>query len=329
MRSTTSLLLLSALPSAFSWGRLGHDAVAFIAQTTSPPAPSVGPRPSSATPRTNTSPTSPPGPTPTATSLAASSPPPSTTSPPTTPLPPAATSTSNATAGPDGCVVSAIANYTRRVRERRLDAQQRDFALRFLVHFLGDIHQPLHNEVYEAGANGVIITFNNATRNLDATWDTQIPERLRGSYSRPAARLWADYLIARIDQGVYTRDVRSWKRGLNVNDGAGSALRWSNEANEYVCGYVAPKGWDALTGDLATNGYYDRAVPTVELQVARAGVRLAAWLDGLSREGKRDYEVAEVDLSGRDLLPESREYTPAPLRRREEGYGCGCGEHEH
>ncbi|KAF4551592.1 Nuclease S1-like protein [Elsinoe fawcettii] len=329
MRPTTPLLLLSSLPSAFSWGRLGHDAVAFIAQNYV----------SSRTERwaqgllrdtsdqylANVS---------TWADSYRNEPGGEFSAPyhyiSADDTPPSSCNVDfQRDCGPDGCVVSAIANYTRRVRDRRLDAQQRDFALRFLVHFVGDIHQPLHNEAYEAGANGVIITFNNSTRNLHATWDTQIPERLRGAYSRPAARVWADYLIERIDKGVYTRDVRSWKRSVNVNDGVGSALKWSNEANEYVCGFVAPQGWDALTGDLATNGYYDRAVPTVELQVARAGVRLAAWLDALSGERRRDYEDDNVDLSGRDLLPDTKEYTPAQLRRREEGYGCGCGEHEH
>lgn len=41
----------------------------------------------------------------------------------------------------DGCVVSAIQNYTSRLLHT--DAFK-DESLKFLVHFMGDIHQPLH-----------------------------------------------------------------------------------------------------------------------------------------------------------------------------------------
>lgn len=40
-----------------------------------------------------------------------------------------------------------------------------------------------------------------------------------------------------------------------------------------------PDGLDALeTGDLSTT-YYESAIPVVEMQLAKAGYRLAAWLD--------------------------------------------------
>ncbi|PNS15518.1 hypothetical protein CAC42_777 [Sphaceloma murrayae] len=331
MRPTTPLvLLLSSLPSAFSWGRLGHDAVAFIAQNYVSPRTQTWAqgllRDTSNQYLANVS---------TWADSYRNEPGGEFSAPyhyiSADDAPPSACNVDfNRDCGPDGCVVSAIANYTRRVRNTRLSLQQRDFALRFLVHFIGDIHQPLHNEAYEAGGNGVDITFNGSPRNLHGTWDTQIPERLRGSYSRAQARSWADYLIGRIENGSFTRNVAQWKRSVNVNDGVGSALTWSNEANDYICTFVAPQGWEAVeTGDLATNGYFDRAVPTVELQIARAGVRLAAWLDALSAPSAGRDRAEEQDPEGKDLLPPPRPLTPAQLRRRAEGYGCGCGEHEH
>lgn len=53
--------------------------------------------------------------------------------------------------GDAGCVVSAIQNYTTRVSDKSLSADQRTDALKFIVHFLGDIHQPLHDEALELG----------------------------------------------------------------------------------------------------------------------------------------------------------------------------------
>lgn len=61
--------------------------------------------------------------------------------------------------GDAGCVVSAITNYTQRIGDGRLSAANTQQALKFLVHFLGDITQPLHDEAYETGGNGVDVTY--------------------------------------------------------------------------------------------------------------------------------------------------------------------------
>ncbi|KAG8629381.1 hypothetical protein KVT40_003246 [Elsinoe batatas] len=230
-----------------------------------------------------------------------------------------------------GCVVSAIANYTRRVTTTSLSKTERDYALRFIVHFLGDVHQPLHNENYALGGNDVDVTFAGSDRNLHGIWDTQIPERLRGaSYTVDEAKAWAAELTTDVKSGAYASSAASWKI-VDTEDAVNQALKWSNEANDYVCTVVAPKGWTAVqSGDLATNGYYASVTSTIELQIARAGVRLAAWLDQLSgaaTSAKRD--ETPFDLQGRDLLPPTSRVTRAQLARRAAGAGCGCGEHAH
>ena len=42
-----------------------------------------------------------------------------------------------------------------------LSDQEVNYALRFLVHFIGDITQPLHDEAYEVGGNDVDVTFDS------------------------------------------------------------------------------------------------------------------------------------------------------------------------
>lgn len=59
--------------------------------------------------------------------------------------------------------MSAIVNYTSRVGDGRLSAANTNEALKFLVHFLGDITQPLHDEAYEVGANDVDVTYQGAS----------------------------------------------------------------------------------------------------------------------------------------------------------------------
>lgn len=237
--------------------------------------------------------------------------------------------------GDEGCIVSAIANYTQRVQATDdLPAQEINYALRFLVHFLGDITQPLHDEAFEVGGNDIDVTFNDEDTNLHHIWDTEMPEQLRGGYSLSDAKNWAENLTAEIESGKYADQAESWLKGLDVTDAKASALVWATDANAFVCSVVMPDGADPLeSGDLSTD-YYDSAIGTIELQIAKGGYRLAAWLDAIayasSSDDKRSVKPIlrrprqEMrDLSGEELLPLKREHlSAAKLRRLATGSGC-------
>ena len=245
--------------------------------------------------------------------------------------------------GDEGCVVSAIANYTQRVQESdSLDDQEIDYALRFLVHFIGDVTQPLHDESFEIGGNEVNVTFDDEDTNLHSIWDTEMPEQLRGGYELEDAKSWADNLTAEIHNGTFSHQAKTWLSGLDISNPKGSAMAWATDANKYVCSVVMPDGADVLeSGDLYPD-YYDSAIDTVELQIAKAGYRLAAWLDAIAdanaanstvsrrSEGKKwkvGTTVVKPDLSGRDLLPAKKEVkSQAKLRREAVGWGC---KHSH
>ena len=245
--------------------------------------------------------------------------------------------------GDEGCSVSAIANYTQRVQATdSLSATEIDYALRFLVHFIGDITQPLHDESFEVGGNEVNVTFDGEDTNLHAIWDTNIPEELRGGYSLDDAKSWAASLTDEIRNGTFSAQAKSWLSGLDISDPKGSAMIWARDANKYVCSVVMPDGADPLeSGDLYPK-YYDSAVDTVELQIAKAGYRLAAWLDAIAgaspvkgnvtrRWDRKDWKIGtiklESELSGRGLLPKPVEMkSKARLRREAVGWSC---KHKH
>lgn len=238
--------------------------------------------------------------------------------------------------GSEGCVVSAIANYTQRVQEPGvLDAEQVNYALRFLIHFVGDITQPLHDEALALGGNDIDVTFNGTDTNLHHIWDTNMPELLRGGYSLADAATWAENLTTEIDSGMFSKDKASWARGIDLNDPKTTAMGWAMDANRYVCSVVMPNNYTVLeTGDLYPT-YYDSTIGTVELQIAKAGFRLAKWLDGIAANQTTNstryahakaHARSTVDLSGKNLLPAPRELSPAKLRRAAVGWGCG---HKH
>lgn len=164
-----------------------------------------------------------------------------------------------------------------------------------------------------------------------------MPEELVGGYSLDDAKDWAANLTAEIKNGTFASQSKSWLEGLDIGDAKGSAMVWAKDANKYVCSVVMPDGADPLkSGDLYPK-YYDSAISTVELQIAKGGYRLAAWLDALAagtnsttsakRWERQNWKIGtvgvELDLSGKEFLPEKKQVkSRARLRREAVGWGC-------
>jgi hypothetical protein len=68
--------------------------------------------------------------------------------------------------GKGGCVVSAIANFTAQLQDSTISAAELLNAMRFVIHFVGDIHQPLHDEALDVGGNSISVTYDGSTTNL-------------------------------------------------------------------------------------------------------------------------------------------------------------------
>ncbi|KDQ51131.1 hypothetical protein JAAARDRAFT_73787 [Jaapia argillacea MUCL 33604] len=204
--------------------------------------------------------------------------------------------------GDNDCILAAIANYTTRVVNTGLSATQRQEALKFLDHFHGDISQPLHVEAYEVGGNDINAICGGSSTNLHAAWDTGIVTTNVNANHGGAATTYANDLVARIKTGIYESQTSSWlacdnttepvynKRsveddvnGLLVSKATTITplecpLVWAREANAFDCTVV----FNYTTGqDLCAGSYYNAAVPVIDLQLARSGYRLAAWLNVL------------------------------------------------
>lgn len=237
--------------------------------------------------------------------------------------------------GSEGCIVSAIANYTQRVGDGRLSSANTAIALKFLVHLIGDITQPLHVEAYETGGNGIDVVYQGYDDNLHSDWDTYMPETLIGGDSLSDASSWADQLIAEIKSGSYKSLAASWISGDDVDDAVTTAMAWAADSNAYVCTVVMPDGAAALTAaDDLYPDYYDSVIPTIELQIAKAGYRLGNWLNMIYEADikkrelgiKRDPSKSLPDLTGRSLLPAPRPISRAKAARAEMGFNCN---HSH
>jgi len=198
--------------------------------------------------------------------------------------------------------VTAIANYTARVVDTSLSATQRQEALKFIDHFLGDIGQPLHVEAFEVGGNDIDAICGGSKTNLHASWDTGMIETNLDAKFKGSSQTWATSLVQEIQTGSFKSLAAGWiscssiteplSRRRSLTDeiletiaarAAGTTvtplacpLVWAKEANAFDCTDV----FDFTTGeDLCTGTYFANAIPIIDMQIAKQGFRLAAWLN--------------------------------------------------
>ncbi|KAI2606916.1 nuclease S1 precursor [Hypoxylon fragiforme] len=186
--------------------------------------------------------------------------------------------------GAEGCVVRALQNYTTILMGQEASGANLAIAAKMIIHFAGDIGQPLHCEGLEIGGNGIDVKYGDDDTNLHAVWDSDIPESVSGGSSLSSARSWSAALIKKIDSGTYKSQAASWISGLSVGTSASqtaTALRWATESNAYVCSTVLRDGVDAVENQDVSGAYTTAAQPVVELQIAKQGYRLAKWLDAI------------------------------------------------
>ena len=179
------------------------------------------------------------------------------------PLPPGTL----ASLGPaNSCVVDKIAQFAAELADPDTQPDEQVLALKFLLHFVGDVHQPLHaaDDDDRGGNEKRVFAPGLRAGNLHHFWDTEAV-RLLGSNPRQIARS----LLSQVPPA----QMRSWARG--------TARDWALEsfaiARDQAYGQLPPpsrRGNYELTGR-----YIDMAARDARLQLARAGVRLAFVLN--------------------------------------------------
>jgi S1/P1 Nuclease len=204
--------------------------------------------------------------------------------------------------GKEGCVVSAIAEQVAILKDKSANGAKRAEAVRYIIHFLGDLHQPLHSTTNadEGGTCVPLKYFRREPRerghgfspNLHSVWDTAILER-DSEGADPGE--YAEML-----EGTFAGSIEAWqKAGIHVDD-------WVWESHEYadstVYAGLAPKiaiepnvPVHSCTDDnnigqrllhqhiMAGEAYQEEAAPVVERRVAQAGIRLAMILNDAAK----------------------------------------------
>jgi len=159
---------------------------------------------------------------------------------------------------PEGDALTALKRFSAELRDPATPRAEKQLALRFMVHIIGDVHQPLHvGNGTDHGGNDVKLTFFNTPTNLHAVWDSGIIDQEQLSYSEYAA-----WLTPRITR----HKLRLWWTA--------DPEKWIAESQALRAG-AYPKG-TAISYDYV---FVNKAI--VEQRLEQAGVRVAAYLNQL------------------------------------------------
>jgi S1/P1 Nuclease len=204
--------------------------------------------------------------------------------------------------GAAGCVTKALSEQLAILKDKNADAAKRADALRYVIHFVGDLHQPLHTITNaDEGGNCVPLKYfrrnahehnHSFSPNLHSIWDTAIPERdAEGADS-------AEY--ANTLDALFAADIEGWqKAGIHVEDWVWEGYDF---AESVVYGDLMPKiaiepnvavhscSDDNNIGErllrqniVAGEVYQEKAAPVAERRIAEGGVRLAMILNDAAK----------------------------------------------
>jgi hypothetical protein len=180
------------------------------------------------------------------------------------------------------CIVDRIDLFRQTLADPTASRNDRVEALKFLVHFVGDIHQPLHDVDEARGGNDIKVAAFGSDKcgdylcNLHGVWDYSLIEH--AGYSQ------ADY-IRHLNRLIKENRLQE-RRGGRPED-------WANESHLMARQVLAER---AAVVDQA---YYYANIVLVDQQLALAGLRLAALLnDTLGRIQEKQLEHELKSSSG-------------------------------
>jgi len=157
-------------------------------------------------------------------------------------------------------LLDRIEYFKRVLGDKSASRDYRIEALKFIVHFVGDIHQPLHAIGEAKGGNGVHVTEFGSDRcgrypcNLHSAWDSGLIEH---------TGMDEEAYVAHLDQLISQEHLRA----------SGNPADWANESFA-----LAKAAW-VNEGGSVDEQYYRQQIKAVDVRLALAGLRLAAVLN--------------------------------------------------
>ena len=178
----------------------------------------------------------------------------------------------------EGDALQALNHFRAVLQDPKTSLADKQLALRFIVHLVGDLHQPLHvGKCCDRGGNEVKVTWFGKPTNLHAVWDSQLVDDEQLSFTELAAKL---------ERHISNHEVIDWW-DVNPRD-------WITESATIRDKVYPPRGTPPVKGAKGRNkkipelsyGYVYKFTPVMEQRLKQGGVRLAAYLNDIFAEHK-------------------------------------------
>lgn len=165
------------------------------------------------------------------------------------------------------CVVAALAQQLAILGDRQQPQSARAEALKWVVHLVGDLHQPLHvGDRGDRGGNDVKLTWQGRPSNLHSIWDSGL---LAGTGTSE------EQFVVQVTQTLQ-------QRGDLARLTSGSIVDWAIESHDVARDVVYPFLPASLQLD---QGYLDKVQLALTDRVVRASARLAVLLERALAKG--------------------------------------------
>ncbi|NVM66855.1 hypothetical protein FHW88_005173 [Mucilaginibacter sp. SG538B] len=157
-------------------------------------------------------------------------------------------------------VYGAILKEEAILKDKASTPDQMNSALKYLIHLVGDAHQPMHiSRAEDKGGNTIQVRFDNAGTNLHSLWDSKLIDHEGLSEEQIAKQYdWAN-----------ETQIKKWQ--------AASPMEWLWESYQISSELYA----DIKPGQQIDEAYYKQYIQTIHLRIDQAGIRLAGELNKL------------------------------------------------
>ena len=164
---------------------------------------------------------------------------------------------------PQENVYKMVLRFEGELKDPDRSRAQKASALKFLVHLVGDLHQPMHvSNGADKGGNAIEIKFNGAYGNLHQLWDSGLIDRQGLSYKEMAATY----------DNATPLEIKRWQ--------SDDLMVWLWESYQISTILYQEAAKDPDFGD----EYYKTHLPVLEKRIEKAGIRLAGLLNSIFAE---------------------------------------------
>jgi len=174
-------------------------------------------------------------------------------------------------------VYGAILKEEAILKDKASTPDQLNNALKYLIHLVGDAHQPMHiSRAEDKGGNTIQVRFDNAGTNLHSLWDSKLIDHEGLSEEQIAKQYdWAN-----------ETQIKKWQDS--------SPMEWLWESYQISSELYA----DVKPGQQIDEAYYKKYIQTIHLRIDQAGIRLAGELNKL-------FNNTNIKLTKADVTPVS------------------------